>query len=83
MLLTGWKYIIVQHIVTGFAPKYLLYGTDVSFLPKELTRDRTEVEWITDRKLAFENSIKSHNYNKKHMIETKFNMTLIWVIWSM
>lgn len=54
-----------EHTVTAFAPKYLLHGTDVSFLPKELKRDKTEVEWITDRKLAFENSMKSHNYNKQ------------------
>lgn len=36
------------------------------------------MEWITDRKLAFENSIKSHNYNKqifdRNRTEYVFNM---------
>lgn len=59
------KYNCTEHTVIGFAPKYLLHGTDVSFLPKELKRDKSEIEWITDRKIAFENSIKSHNYNKQ------------------
>lgn len=59
------KYNCTEHTVIGFAPKYLLHGTDVSFLPKELKRDKSEIEWITDRKIAFENSKKSHNYNKQ------------------
>lgn len=59
------KYNCTEHTVTGFEPKYLLHGTDVSFLPKELKRDKSEIEWITDRKIAFKNSIKSHNYNKQ------------------
>lgn len=59
------KYNNTEHTVTGFAPKYLLDGADVSFLPNELKTDKTEVEWIRDRKIAFENSIKSHNYNKR------------------
>lgn len=40
-------------------------GTDVSLLPEELKRDKTKVEWIKDGKIAFENSLKSHNYNKQ------------------
>lgn len=59
------KYNETEHSVTGFAPRYLLYGTDVSLLPKELKQEKTENDWISDRKLALENTIKSHNYNKK------------------
>lgn len=58
------KYNSTEHTVTGFAPKYLLDGTEVSILPNELKKDKSELEWIRDRKIALENSIKSHNYNK-------------------
>ncbi|MGR0243497.1 hypothetical protein ACUWC2_28845, partial [Klebsiella pneumoniae] len=54
-----------EHTVTGFAPRYLLDGTEVTLLPEELRQSKTADHWITDRKLALENSIKSHNYNKK------------------
>lgn len=59
------KYNNTEHTVTGFAPKYLLDGTDVSFLPNELKIDKTEADWIKDKQIAFENSLKSHNYNKQ------------------
>lgn len=59
------KYNNTEHTVTGFAPKYLLDGTNVYLLPNELKRDKTKVEWIRDRKIALENSIKSHKYNKQ------------------
>lgn len=54
-----------EHTVTGFAPKYLLYGTDVSLLPNELKKPKDNNNWNEDKKLALSNTIKSHNYNKK------------------
>lgn len=53
------------HSVTGFAPRYLLHGTDVTILPCELKEGNPECDWINDRNLALQNSIKSHDYNKK------------------
>lgn len=55
-----------EHSVTGFAPRYLLDGTDVTILPNELKKKKkTEIDWKNDRKIALENTIKSHDYNKK------------------
>jgi len=55
-----------EHSVTGFAPRYLLDGTDVTILPSELKKKRkTEIDWKKDRKIALENTVKSHDYNKK------------------
>ena len=59
------KYNNTIHSVTNFAPKYLLEGTNVSYLPSELKKGISEVEWLRDRKIALENSIKSHTYNKQ------------------
>lgn len=59
------KYNATEHSVTGFAPKYLLNGTDVTILPKELKENKKEENCIKDRELALENIIKSHIYNKK------------------
>lgn len=59
------KYNETEHSVTGFAPKYLLDGTDVSSLPNEIKTIHKEDKWIADRRLALENTIKSHKYNKK------------------
>lgn len=59
------KYNETEHSVTGFAPKYLLDGTNVSILPNELKVIEKEEKWITDKRLALENTIKSHKYNKK------------------
>ena len=58
------KYNETEHSVTGFAPKYLLDGTNVSILPNEIKSIPTDDKWIADRRLALENSIKSHKYNK-------------------
>lgn len=52
------------HSVTGFPPKYLLNGTDVTILPNELKLKKTEYDLTKDREKALENTIKSHNYNK-------------------
>lgn len=59
------KYNNTEHSAIGFAPKYLLDGTNVLLLPKELKKDKSKIDWMKDRKIAFENSIKSHNYNKQ------------------
>lgn len=71
------RYNETEHAVTGFAPRYLLDGTDVSYVPNELKQKKAMDDWIKDRKIAFENSIKSHNYNKmitdKKRIHHKFN----------
>lgn len=59
------RYNETNHSVTGFSPKYLLYGESTDLLPPELkdkllfTRNLEE-----DRKLAFQRSRKSHEYNK-------------------
>lgn len=59
------KYNETEHTATGFAPTYLLNGTDVTMLPSELKQENTENNWIRDRKIALENTKRSHDYNKK------------------
>lgn len=59
------KYNETEHTVTGFAPKYLLDGTDVSILPTELKIEKSEEIWLKDRQTALKNTILSHKYNKK------------------
>ncbi|KPJ11799.1 Retrotransposable element Tf2 155 kDa protein type 1 [Papilio machaon] len=59
------KYNETEHTVTKFAPKYLLEGENVSILPIELKSKFTEQHLENDRKLALENTLKSHNYNKR------------------
>lgn len=59
------KYNETEHTVTRFAPKYLLEGKNVDVLPLELKANGTIEDLERDRKLAFENTVKSHNYNKK------------------
>lgn len=34
-------------------------------LPSELKQENTENNWIRDRKIALENTKRSHDYNKK------------------
>lgn len=73
------KYNDTNHSVTGFAPSYLMNGTDVSILPKQLQKKKaTNQDWTKDKKSALENSIKSHNYNKKiydkHRKHINFNV---------
>jgi len=60
------KYNITEHSVTGFTPKYLLDGTNTNLLPEELKEHKTAEDWKKDRKIALDNTIKSHEYNKKH-----------------
>jgi len=58
------KYNDTEHTVTGFAPRYLLYGTDVTLIPKELKQEAQKENWIKDRETAIENTRRSHAYNK-------------------
>lgn len=69
------KYNDTDHTVTGFAPRYLLDGTDVSLLPSELKQEKIIDNWIKDRNTAYENSIKSHNYNKRIVDKNRMNHT--------
>jgi len=59
------KYNNTEHTVTSFAPKYLMEAKNVSLLPNELLREKTKIEWIRDRKIALQKSMKSHSYNKE------------------
>ncbi|GBP37257.1 Transposon Tf2-9 polyprotein [Eumeta japonica] len=45
-----------EHTVTGYAPRYLLNGTDVTILPNELKLKKTESDLIQDRRKALENN---------------------------
>lgn len=71
------KYNDTEHSVTGYTPRYLLDGTDVTCFPIELKKGKkTEMEWKRDRKIALENTIKSHNYNKKLFDKNRKNVEL-------
>ena len=67
------KYNNTEHSITGFAPRYLLDGTDVSFIPNELKLNKETNNWIRDRKTALERSIKSHDYNKAIIDKNRIN----------
>ncbi|KYN50641.1 hypothetical protein ALC56_00017, partial [Trachymyrmex septentrionalis] len=45
------------------APKYLMEGENVSILPRELITKNTNENLERDRKLAFQNTKKFHDYN--------------------
>jgi len=68
------KYNETKHSVTGFAPSYLMNGTDTSILPKELKKKITEQDWIRDKETALKNSIRSHEYNKKTYDKNRINL---------
>lgn len=63
------RYNETKHSVTGYSPSYLLYGKNVTIIPKELKEGITNEDWIKDRKNALDNTKKSHEYNK-----TRFDM---------
>lgn len=71
------KYNATEHTVTGFTPIYLLQGTNITTLPKELNQGQNTNNLLQDRKLALENTKNSHNYNKtlfdKNRKEIVFN----------
>jgi len=54
-----------EHTVTKFSPKYLLDGENTDILPQELKLQVTDSDLANDRKLALENTKKSHEYNKR------------------
>lgn len=56
------------HSVTLFSPLYLLTGEHTDPIPVSI-RDHTDL--VADRKLAFENSVKYHNYNKNRYDKLK------------
>ncbi|GAB1865864.1 Gypsy retrotransposon integrase-like protein 1 [Camponotus japonicus] len=72
------KYNETEHTVTGFSPKYLLLGEDTSVLPEELKKKKNSKHLENDRTIAFQNSKKNHDYNKKlydkNRLDYKFNV---------
>ena len=54
-----------EHTVTTFSQKYLMEGKDINILPEELQEQKTLEDLQKDRQIAFQNTLKSHNYNKK------------------
>lgn len=67
------KYNNTEHSITGFAPTYLLDGTNVSIIPDELKLKKETDAWIKNRKIALERTIKSHEYNKKIVDKKRIN----------
>jgi transposase InsO family protein len=49
------------HTVTRFAPSYLLLGKHVHIIPETISNPS---DINLDRKIAFENTLRYHNYNK-------------------
>jgi len=70
------KYNETEHTVTKFAPKYLSEGENVNILPQELKSKCTDKDLGRDRKLALENTKKSHDYNKKQFDLHRKEITL-------
>lgn len=67
------RYNNTEHSITGFAPRYLLDGTDVSLVPNELKLEKETNDWIKDRRNALERTIKSHEYNKNIIDKNRTN----------
>lgn len=62
------EYNQTTHGVTGFSPEYLLNGTLSPIIPSEFIEAGNLEE---DRKLAFQNSIRNHDLNKKRVDKTR------------
>lgn len=59
------RYNETNHSVTGFSPKYLLFGESTDMLPDEVKEKQLLTKSLEeDRKIALQRSIKSHKYNK-------------------
>ncbi|KAI4476434.1 hypothetical protein M0804_013604 [Polistes exclamans] len=58
------RYNRLKNTITGFTPEYLLHGTDTSNIPRELRRKKNGKDWVKDKKLALERTLKSHNSNR-------------------
>lgn len=56
------EYNSTDHSVTTFSPEYLLFGKIRSIVPTPFEPQR---DLALDRQIAFENTIKNHNYNKR------------------
>ena len=69
------EYDSTVHSSTGFAPNYLLNGIRCDIVPDEFLEPS---DLVTDRKIAFERSVKSHEQNKayydKNDIEGSFEI---------
>ncbi len=61
------------HSSTGFAPQHLLFGKNIQIIPKEL---EIEIDIKKDREKAYQNSIKSHAYNKQNFDKHRKNINL-------
>lgn len=59
------RYNKTEHTVTGYSPQYLLEGTNTAIIPEELKQKKNHGDLLRDRKIALENTRKSHEYNKK------------------
>jgi len=77
------KYNRLEHTITGFTPEYLLHGTDTSDIPEELRRKKNGEDWIRDKKLVLERTLRSHKYNKSikiYLTEIEDTMNSMWEI---
>jgi hypothetical protein len=62
------EYNETPHSSTGFAPNYLMNGVRNDIVPEELLQPS---DLVTDRKIAFERSLKSHERNKGYYDKNK------------
>lgn len=60
------------HTVTRFAPSYLMSGKHVQIIPETISPPS---DITVDRKLAFDNTIRYHNYNKTTYDKCKRGVT--------
>lgn len=80
------RYNETEHTVTGFRPIYLLEGEDTQIVPNELRNRNMQNDLVHDREKALENTVKSHNYNKKLFDKKRkefFSILEIWFLLKM